>query len=159
MSLVMDRELERESMRELMAKFLMDKKLRRADDVTVKSVNESGAADNSLEHDAGQVIVQAKIVTTWLFDSGADTHVMPKCVWEQLGEPALQTTKVTLRGASGQDLRATGEVQVRCFIEKIEVQFEAVVARDARRCLLSGIQLRTHGYTFTLNQQGSFLTQ
>ena len=159
MSLVMDRELERESMKELMAKFLMDQTLRRADDVTVKSVNESGATDNSSEHDAGQVIVQEKIVTTYLFDTGADTHVMPKCVWEQLGEPALQTTNVTLRGANGQDLGAMGEVQVRGLIDKIKVHFKAVVARDARRCLLSGIQLRTHGYTCTLNEQRSFLTQ
>ena len=42
---------------------------------------------------------------------------------------------------------------------QIKVQFTAVVARDARRCLLSGTQLRTKGYTFTLNQHGSFLTQ
>ena len=56
-----------------------------------------------------------------------------------------------MRGANGQDLGAMGEVQVRGFIGKIKVQF--------RRCLLSGIQLRTNGYTFTLNQQGSFLTQ
>ena len=76
---------------------------------------------------------------------------MPKCVWEQLGEPALQTTNVTLRGANGQDLGAMGEVQVRYFIEKIKVQFTAVVTRDARRCFLSGTQLRTKGYTFFLN--------
>ena len=33
---------------------------------------------------------------------------------------------------------------------------QSAFQRDARRCLLSGIQLRTHGNTFTLNQQGSF---
>ena len=43
---------------------------------------------------------------------------MPKHVWEQLGEPSLQTTRVTLRGANGQDLGAMGEVQIRGFIEK-----------------------------------------
>ena len=62
-------------------------------------------------------------MTTWLFDTGADAHVMQKCVWEQLGEPALQTTNVTLRGANGQDLGAMVEVQVRGFIGKIKVQF------------------------------------
>ena len=44
-------------------------------------------------------------------------------------------------------------------IGKIKVKFTAVVARDARRCLLSGTQLRTKGYTFSLNQRESFLTQ
>ena len=48
-----------------------------------------------------------------------------------------------LRGACGQDLGAMGEVQVRGFIGKINFQFTAVVARDARRCPQSGTQLRT----------------
>ena len=52
-----------------------------------------------------------------------------------------------------------GEVQGIGFIEKVQVQFKTVVARDARRCLLRGRQLRTHGHTFTLSEQGSFLTQ
>ena len=42
---------------------------------------------------------------------------------------------------------------------KPKVQFTAVVARDARWCLLSGTQLRAKGYTFTLDQHESFLTQ
>ena len=83
---------------------------------------------------------------------------MLKCVWEQLGEPALQTKNVTLRGANGQDLGPMGDVQARGPTCKIKVQFKAVVARDARRCLLSGTKLRTNGYTFTQIQQGSFLT-
>ena len=91
-----------------------------------------------------------------MFDTRADADVMPKHVWEQLGEPTLQTTKVTLTEASGQDLGAMGEVQVGSFIGKIKVQF---TARDARLCLLSGTQLRTKGYTFKLNQHGSFRTQ
>ena len=115
-------------------------------DVTVRSVNESGTAVNCSGHDGGQVKNAGKNVTTWLFDTGADTHVMPKCVWVLLGEPALQTTNVTLRRANGQDLGAMGEVQVRGFVERIKVQFKAVVARD-------------EGYTFTLNQQGSILAQ
>ena len=40
---------------------------------------------------------------------------MPKYVWEQLGAPALGTTRATLGGAKGQDLGATGEVLVRSF--------------------------------------------
>ena len=52
-----------------------------------------------------------------------------------------------------------GEVQVRGFIGEIKVQFRAVVAREARRCLLGGTQRRTKGYTFSLNQRESFLTQ
>ena len=159
MSLLMKRDLERESMNKLMAKSLMDRRLRRADDVTMKSVNESGAVRNCSEHDVCQVIVQEKVVATWLLDIRAVTHVMPKCLWEQLGELALQTTNITLRGANGQDFGAMGEVQDRGFIEKAQVQFKTVVARDARRYLLSRIQLRTHGHTFTLSQQGSFLTQ
>ena len=155
----MNRDLERESMNELMATSLMDQRLRRADAATVKSVNESGSVQNCSEHDVGQVKVEEKVVTIWLLDTRAVTHVMPKCLWEQLGEPALQTTNVTLRGANGQDLGAVGEVQVRDFIEKRQVQFKTVVARDARRCLLRGRQLRTHGHTFTLSEQGSFLTQ
>ena len=85
--------------------------------------------------------------TIWLFDTRADAHVMPKHVWEQLGEPSLLTTGVTLRGANEQDLGAMGEVQVRGFIGKNQSSFTAVVARDARRCLQSGTQLRTKGYT------------
>ena len=61
--------------------------------------------------------------------------------------------------ANGQDLGPMGEVQVSGFSGEIKVQFTAVVARDARRCLLSGTQLRTKGYTFTLNQHGSFPSQ
>ena len=45
---------------------------------------------------------------------------MPKHVWEQLGErePTLQTTKVTLRGANGQDLGAMGESKASGFLGK-----------------------------------------
>ena len=68
-----------------------------------------------------QVRVQERVETIQLFDTGADADVMPKHVWEQLGEPTLQTTKVTLTEASGQDLGAMGEVQVGSFIGKIKV--------------------------------------
>ena len=42
---------------------------------------------------------------------------------------------------------------------KPKFQFTAVVARDARWCLVSGTQLRAKGYTFTFDQHESFLTQ
>ena len=51
-----------------------------------------------------------------------------------------------------------GECLSEVSLGKIIVQFTAVVARDARRWLVSGMQLRTKEYTFTLNQHGSFLT-
>ena len=60
-------------------------------------------------------------------------------------------------GANGQGFGAMGEVHVRGFIGKIKVQFKAVDAQDARRYLLSGTQLRTKGYTFSLNHRDSFL--
>ena len=71
------------------------------------------SAENGSEHDACQVTIQEKAVTTWLFDTDADAHVVPNCAWEQLGEPMLQTTSVTPSGANGQDLGAMEEVQVK----------------------------------------------
>ena len=137
----------------------MNQKLYQDDGVKEQCVNQSGTAENGSEHVACQVQALEKVVTTWLVDTGADAHVMLKCVWQQLGEPTLQTITVTLRGADGQDLGATGEVQVRGFIRKVKVQFTAAVARDARRCLLSETQLRTKGCTFTLFQHESSFTQ
>ena len=117
-----------------------------------KSVKQSRTTDNDSERAAYQVKIQENVETTWLFNTGADAHVMPKYVWEQFRAPALQTTRVTLRGANGQDLGAVGELHVRSFIGKIKVQF-TVVARDARRYLLSGTQLRTKvTRVTTLNQ-------
>ena len=84
----------------------------------------------SSEHVACQVKIQEKVETTWLFGTGADAHVMPKHVWEQLGELTLQPTSVTLKGANGQDLGAIGEVLVRGFDGRVKVQFKAVVARQ-----------------------------
>ena len=135
------------------------KKLKQDDDVTDQNVSQSRTTENDSERGVYQVRNQEKVETIWLFDTRADAHVMPKYVWEQWGEPTLQTTRATLRGAGEQDLGAMGEVQVRGFVVKIKVQFTAVVARDARRCLLSGTQLRTKGLMFTLNQDGCFLSQ
>ena len=66
------------------------------DDVTDQSVNQSRATENDSKRDIYQVRIQEKVETIWLFDAGADAHVMPKHVWEKLGEPTLQTTRVTL---------------------------------------------------------------
>ena len=112
------------------------------------SVNQSRTTEDDPEQVAYQVKIQEKVETTCLFDRGADAHVMPNCVWEVLGEPVLQTTRVTLRGVNGQDLGAIGELHVRSFTEKTKVRFTTVVARDARRCLLSATQLRSNGCTF-----------
>ena len=159
MTSLMDQKLEQENMKELMVKCLMDQKLKQDDDVTDQNVNQSRTTENDSERDVLQIRNQEKVETIWLFDTRADAHVIPKLSWEQLGEPSLQTTRVTLRGANGQGLGAMGEVQVRGFIGNIKVQFAAVVARDARRCLLSGTQLRTKEYTFTLHNTGVFSRQ
>ena len=68
-----------------------------------------------------------------MFDTSADAHVMPKHLWEVGRAYNAKTTKVTLRGANGQDLGAVGEGNVRGFVGKIKVHFTAVVARGARR--------------------------
>ena len=98
--------------------------MKRDDDLTDQNVNQFGTTENDSERDIHQVRIQEKVETIW-FDTGADAHVMPKHVWEQLGEPSLQTTRVTLRGANGQALGAMGEVQVRGSIGKIKVPFTA----------------------------------
>ena len=133
--------------------------MKQDDDMTDKNVNQARTTENDSERYVYQVRTHQKVETIWLVDTRADVHVMPKRVWEQLGEPTLQTTKVTLRRANGQDLGAMGEVQVIGFNGKIEGQFSAVVARDATRCLLSGTQPRTKGHGITLNQHGSFPAQ
>ena len=122
-----------------------------------ESVNRSRTTEEDSERVAYQVKVQEKIQTTWLFDTEADEHVMPKYEWEQLGEPTLRTTRVTLRGANGQDLGAMGVLPVRKFHS--ENQSSVHSSGCTRRCLLSGTQVRAKGYTFTLNQQESFFTQ
>ena len=125
--------------------------------MTDQSVNRSRTTEEDSERVAYQVKVQEKIQTTWLFDTEADAHVMPKFEWEQLGEPTLQTTRETLRGANGQDLGAVGVLPVRKFHS--ENQSSVHSSGCTRRCLLNGTQLRAKGYTFTLNQQESFFTQ
>ena len=49
-----------------------------------------------------------------------------------------------------------GDLLVRGFMAKTQVQFTVVVARDARQCFLSGPQLRAKGHPFILNQHESF---
>ena len=137
--MLLNQKLEQENMKEFMVKFLMSQKLKQDDGVTDQSVNQSRTTENDSERDVYQVRIQERVETISLFDTGAEAHVMPKYV---CGEPTLKTTR-----------------DVRGFIGKVKVQVTAVVARDARRCLLRGKQLRTKGYTFTLNQHESFLTQ
>ena len=60
-----------------------------------------------------------------------DIHVMPRSVWEQLGELALRPF-------------------VKGFMGKTKAHFTATVASDSKRSLLSGTQLRAKAYTFTL---------
>ena len=96
----------------------MDRELKQDDDGTDQIVNQSRTTENDSERDVFQVRIQEKVETIWLFDTGADAHVMPKHVLGQLGEPSPQTTRVPLRGAGGLDLGAMGVVQVRSFIGK-----------------------------------------
>ena len=62
-----------------------------------------------------------------------------------------------LRRASGQDLGASGTLVVRGFPSSVKVQFRVVAAPDARRCLLSGTQLRSMGYACALQEDGSYV--
>ena len=52
------------------------------------------ASENGSEGAAYQEKVQPKVQTTSLFDEGPDDA---EVLWEQLGEPSLQTTRLTLR--------------------------------------------------------------
>ena len=74
-----------------MAKSLMDQKLKQDDGVTDQNVNQSRTTQNDSERNVYQVRIQEKFETIWLFATGADVHVMPKHVWEQLGELSMQT--------------------------------------------------------------------
>ena len=78
--------LDQESTNDFMAKSLMDQKLKQDDDVTGKNVNQARTSENDSERDVYQVRTHQKVETIWLFDTRADVHVMPKRVWEQLGE-------------------------------------------------------------------------
>ena len=63
-----------------MVKFLMDQKLKQDGDVTNQSVNRSRTTRRDSERDVCHVRIQEKVETIWLFDTGADAHVMPKRV-------------------------------------------------------------------------------
>ena len=67
----------------------------------------------------------------------------------------LTETKVKLTTASGEDLGALGTVKVRGFLSGQRVEFEAVVARKAHKCLLRGVKLRENGYLLTLSSSSS----
>ena len=98
-----------------MVRFKMNQTLRQNNGVTDQSANQPRTTEDDSERAAYEV-------------TGVDAHMMRKDLWEQLGEPTLQTPRVTLRGANGEDLRAMGELLVRCFIGKIKVQSTAVIA-------------------------------
>ena len=112
------------------------------DAATCLSVGQEKAVLESSEHLACQVQIQGKFETTWWFDRGADAHVMPKHVWEQLGESTLQPTSVTLKGTNGQHLGAIDEVLVRGFIARVQVQFTAMFARAEHNSERSGTRSR-----------------
>ena len=48
--------------------------------------NTHSTTENDSERDVYQVRIEEKVETIWLFDTGTDSHVMPKHVWEQLGD-------------------------------------------------------------------------
>ena len=79
-------------MKAFMARSLIDQKLRQDDVVTDQNVSQSRTTEDDSERDVNQVRIQEKAETIWLFATGADAHVMPKDVWEKLGEPSPQTT-------------------------------------------------------------------
>ena len=141
-----------DSMKELVAKFLMDLRWRQAHDVTVKSVNESGTAVNCSDHDAGQVIVLGKgcyfPVVRHRSRHTCDAEV---CVGT-VGRTCTANHEYHTARSEWTRSWSNGRSSSQRFHWKDQSAFQ----RDARRCLLSGIQLRTHGNTFTLNQQGSF---
>ena len=105
-----------------MVKFMMINKLKQDGDLTGQSVNQSSTTEDDSERAACEVKVQEKVQTTLLFDTRAHAQVMPQYVWKHLGELALQTIRVTLGGANGQDFGAMGELLVRGFLGKIKVQ-------------------------------------
>ena len=81
MSSLMNQKLEQENMKEFMVESLMVQKLKQDGDMTDQNVNQSRTTENDSERDVHRVRIQAKVETIWLFDMGADAHVMPKHVW------------------------------------------------------------------------------
>ena len=65
---------------------------------------------------------------------------------------------MTVRGACGQEQGVLGMILAKGFFCSRKLHLRAAVAREARRCLLSGTQLRPQGYTF-LTLQRSCLVQ
>ena len=87
-----------------------------------------------------------------LVDIPADVHVMDKLSWIRLGSHPLKPTTVKLRGASGADLHAFGTCQVRGTSGKQPRALEVIFSEGARRCLLSGTQLRSQACTVSISQ-------
>ncbi len=91
------------------------------------------------------------LISEWLLDTSADGHVMTMVEWRRLGQPMLTETKVKLMTASGEDLGALGTVKVRAWLNGHQVEFEAVLATKAQKCLFSGVKLREKGYLLALS--------
>ena len=150
MSLLLDQKLEQENMKKIMVKLLTNQKLKpeNLNDVAMdQSVNQLRTAEDDPECVAYQEQYRSEVETTWWFDTGAYAPCDAEVRWRE---------NLTLRGANGQDLGAMGDLLVRGFMAKTQVQFRVVVARDARQCFLSGPQLRAKGHPFILNQHESF---
>ena len=79
-----------------MVKFLMNETFTQDDGVTDYIVNQSKRTEDDPKRVAYHVEVHEKVQTSCLFDTGVDAHVMPTYAWEQLREPTLQPTRVTL---------------------------------------------------------------
>ncbi len=62
--------------------------------------------------------------------------------WERTGKPEITESDVLLKTAIGEDLEAIGKIKVRGYLDGQRVEFEAMLAEDVQRCLLSGIMLR-----------------
>ena len=96
----------------------------------------------------------------WLIDSGADIHVMPEHIYNQLGSAAspLMKTDVTLNAANGKRLDVAGTatlyLETKCG-QTLDVQ--AIIARGATTSLMSAKRMQAAGYTLILNKDGSSL--
>ena len=96
----------------------------------------------------------------WLIDSGADIHVVPERIYNQMGSAAspLMKTDVTLNVANGKRLDVAGTatlyLETQCG-QMLDVQ--AIIARDATTTLMSAKRMQEAGYAIILHKDGSSL--
>ena len=124
-----------------------------------QSVNQSRTTEDSSERVPYQLKIKEMVETTWLFDTGADAHFDSAVRVGTAGKTYIANNKSNTERSKRTRPWSLGDLLVRGFLWETKVQFTVVVARDARRCLLRGTQLRGKRYTSTLNQHESFLTQ